>query len=58
VLYAKKEEERFHRSQRTWAMGRRSLCAGRRIHPAKSAGWRRVRRSECGRKSRPAPFEM
>src|SRR5713101_1595094 len=39
-------------------MGRRSLCAGRRVHPAKSAGWRRVRRSECGRKSRLAPFEM
>src|SRR5258708_21265279 len=39
-------------------MGRRSLCAGRRIHPAKSAGWRRARRSKCGRKSRPASFEM
>src|SRR6266566_8560417 len=42
-----KEEERFHRSQKARAMGRRSLCASRPLH-----------RSEAGRKSRLAPCEM
>jgi hypothetical protein len=28
-----------------------------KFHPARCAGWRRVRRSESGRKNRPAPFE-
>src|SRR5260370_17404527 len=53
----KKGAERFHPAKLR-GMGRRSLDAGRRVHPAKSAGWRRVRRSECGRKSRPALLEM
>src|SRR5260370_15818438 len=35
-----------------------SLCAGRRIRPARPPGTQKTRRSEYGRKSRPAPFEM
>ena len=36
--------------------GRRSLCAGRRLRPARPSGTQKPRRGESGRKSRPAPF--
>ena len=41
------EGERFHHAHKACVMAQRSLCAGRRF-----------RRSESGRKNRPAPFEM